>query len=83
MTINNVMKTKNCIAIHGVNHEMELMASDLDGYYLYKLIPIELGCEPKIIYIAPNRADHWLYGKPMEGGKQVNTTEILYFKRYK
>lgn len=71
----------DCISIHGVNHEMKLMQSDYPGYYQYKLIPMELGFDPKIIYIAPNRADHWLYGKPMEG-KQIEAKNILYFYSY-
>ncbi len=70
----------HCIAIHNVNHKMKLMESDLDGFYMYKLIPMELGYDPKIIYIAPNRAEHWLYGKPMEGGKLIDSHNILYFK---
>jgi len=70
---------KNCISIHNVNHEMKLLKSDLDGFYMYKLTPMELGYEPKIIYIAPNRAAHWLYGKPMEGGKFIELENILYF----
>ena len=74
------MKIKtHCISVHGVQHTMELLESDLDGYYLYKLTPMELGYEPKIMYIAPNRADHWMYGKPMEGGLQIKRSEIRYF----
>lgn len=73
---------KDCIAIHNVNHEMELVSSDLTGFYKYKLIPMELGYEPKFIYIAPNRAEHWLYGKPLEGGKKIDSRDILYFKHY-
>lgn len=72
-----------CIKIHGISHEMELINSDFKGYYAYKLIPMELGYDPKIIYIAPDRQDHWLYGKPMDGGKQIKHSEILYFYRYK
>ena len=72
-----------CISVHGVNHEMKLLNSDLEGFYLYELIPMELGSAPKIMYIAPNREGHWMYGKPMEGGKYVKLSEILYFYRYK
>ena len=72
------MKKIFCISVHGVNHEMVLLNSDLQGFYLYRLIPMELGYEPKIIYIAPDRAEHWLYGKPMEGGIQVESSKILY-----
>ena len=75
---------KYCISVHGVEHEMELLDSDLQGYYLYKLVPMELGYDAKIMYIAPDRADHWMYGKPMQGGKQINSSEIHYFyKLYK
>jgi hypothetical protein len=76
------MKKVNCISIHGVNHKMKLLESDLEGFYLYKLIPMELGYDSKIMYIAPNREDHWMYGKPMEGGKQIKLSEILYFNTY-
>ena len=72
-----------CISVDGVNHEMELLESDMVGYYLYKLIPMELGYEPKIMYISPDRADHWMYGKPMEGGKQIEHSQIRYFHRYR
>jgi len=61
---------------------MQLLESDLEGYYLYRLIPMELGSEPKIMYISPNRVDHWMYGKPMEGGKQIAPSNILYFHTY-
>jgi len=50
--------------------------------YLYKLIPMELGYDTKIMYIAQDRADHWMYGKPMEGGKQIKHSEISYFYTY-
>jgi|LakMenEpi03Aug12_release.lakeMendotaPanAssembly.Ray.scaffolds.fasta_scaffold1134387_1 hypothetical protein len=72
-----------CIKIHGVSHEMELINSDCKGYYAYKLIPMELGYEPKIVYIAPDRADYWLYDKPMQGGKQISHREISHFYIYK
>ena len=72
----------NCISVHGVNHRMELLESDLIGYYLYKLIPMELGYDPKIMYIDPNMVDHWMYGQPMNGGKQIKLSEILYFHTY-
>lgn len=72
-----------CIQIHGVRHEMKLMQSDCPGYYMYNLIPMELGYEPKVIYIAPERTAHYLYGKPMQGGKQIDTKDILYFHTYK
>ena len=72
---------KYCISVHGVEHEMELLDSDLQGYYLYKLVPLELGYDTKIMYIAPDRADHWMYGKPMQGGKQINSSEIHYFHK--
>jgi hypothetical protein len=65
------------ISVHGVKHEMELLKSDIKGYDLYKLIPMELGYEPKIMYITPNKDDHWMYGGPMEG-KQINQSEIIY-----
>lgn len=74
---------KYCIAVHNIEHEMELLNSDLQGFYLYKLIPMELGYEPKIMYIAPDRSEHWIYGKPMEGGKQVENCNILYFYKLK
>lgn len=77
------MMKRYCISVHGINHEMELLESDWVGYYLYKLIPMELGYEPKIMYIAPDRADHWMYGKPMEGGKQIDHSQIAYFYRYR
>jgi hypothetical protein len=77
-----VMKKKiNCISVHGIVHEMYLLESDCPGYYLYRLIPTELGYEPKIMYIAPDRADHWMYGKPMEG-KQISHTNIFYCHIY-
>lgn len=72
-----------CISVHGVNHKMELLESDLKGFYLYRLVPMELGYEPKNMYIAPDRAAHWMYGKPMQGGKQISNSEILYFQTYK
>ncbi len=75
------MAKVNCISVHGVNHEMKLLQSDLVGFYLYKLIPMELGYEPKIMYIAPNRESHWMYGKPMEGGKEISNSNIMYFYR--
>ena len=69
---------KYCISVHGVKYEMELLESDLIGYYLYKLIPMELGYGSKIMYITPDRTDHWMDGKPMEGGKQIAHSNILY-----
>ena len=60
---------------------MELLDSDLQGYYLYKLVPLELGYDAKIMYIAPDRADYWMYGKPMQGGKQISSSEIHYFRK--
>lgn len=77
---NNVKKY--CISVHGVNYKMELCTSDLVGFYLYKLVPMELGSEPKFMYIAPDRASHWMYGKPMQGGKQIQASQILYFYTY-
>jgi hypothetical protein len=56
---------------------MKLLESDLVGFHLYKLIPTELGYEPKIMYINHDRTEFWLYGKPMDGGKQV---EPFYIK---
>ena len=75
-------KKVNCISIYGVNYEMKFSVSDFDGFYLYKLIPMELGYDPTIIYIAPNCEDHWLYDKPMKG-MQIKLSEILYFHTYK
>ncbi len=75
------MKT-HCISVHGVGHEMKLCQSDLVGFYLYKLIPMELGYEPKFMYIAPDCAEHWMYGKPMQGGKQIDCSQIQYFYTY-
>jgi hypothetical protein len=74
---------KNCISVHGVNYEMELLNSDFVGFYRYKLIPMKLGYEQKIMYIALNRVDHWMYAKPMEGGMQIQISKILYFHTYK
>ena len=71
---------KYCISIHGVQHEMKIMTSDLQGFYMYKLVPMELGYDEKIIYIAPDRAAHWMYGKPYEGGKLIDPKNILYFE---
>jgi hypothetical protein len=59
------------------------MESDCPGYYMYKLVPMELGYDPKVIYIAPDRASHWMYGKPMEGGKQIDNSKVDYFYTYK
>jgi len=78
--INKLMKQikrRYYITVHDNKYEMELKQSDCPGYFLYKLIPTALGSEPKIIYISPNREDHWLFGKPMEG-KQVHRSKILY-----
>lgn len=72
------MKT-NCISVYGVEHELELLESDAKGFYKYKMHPMELGYEPKIIYIAPNREDYWMYGKPMEGGKQIHRSKVRHF----
>jgi hypothetical protein len=80
---NNNMKRIDCIEVQGIKHKMVLLTSDLVGFYLYKLIPIELGYESKIMYIAPNREAHWMYGKPMDGGKQIKHSEILYFNIFK
>jgi len=77
------MKKVYCISVHGVNHEMQLLDSDCRDFYRYKLIPMELGYESKIMYIAPNREDYWMYGKPMEGGKQIKHSEIQHFFRYR
>lgn len=70
------------ITVHGVSHEMQLLTSDVQGFYLYKLIPMELGYEPKLMYIAPNREAYWMYGKPMEG-KLVDSRNISHFYTYK
>lgn len=67
---------KYCISVHGLNYKMVLCESDLEGFYLYKLIPMHLGDEPKFMYIAPNREDHWM------GGKQIQHSQILYFYTY-
>ena len=77
------MKKVFCISVHGIQHEMELLNSDCVGFYLYKLIPMELGYEPKIMYIAPNREEYWMYGKPMQGGKQIQHSEIQHFFRFR
>ncbi len=80
ITMKDNMKT-HCISVHGVGHEMKLCQSDLVGFYVYKLIPIELGYEPKFMYIATDGTDHWMYGKPMEG-KQIELSQIQYFYTY-
>jgi hypothetical protein len=69
----------NCISVHQVNFEMKLLKSDLVGYKLYRLYPMELGYEPKVLYISNDKQRYWLYGKPMEG-KQIEKSNISYFK---
>lgn len=76
------MKKTHCISVHGVGYKMELCESDCIGFYLYKLIPKELGWEPKFMYIARNPEEHWMYGKPMQGGLQIDCSRILYFHTY-
>ena len=66
------------ISVHGIKHEMKLRTSDLPGFYMYRLIPIELGYDSKIIYISQNKDEYWMYGKPMEGGKKIENSEISY-----
>ncbi len=77
------MKKVYCISVHGVSHEMELLNSDCRGFYCYKLVPMELGYESKIMYIKADREDYWMYGKPMEGGKQIQHSQIQHFFRYR
>lgn len=72
------MKTY-CISIHGNRYEMRLLNSETKGFYKYRLIPMELGIEEKDIYISPNREEHWMFGRPNEGGKLVDIKNIFYF----
>lgn len=69
------------ISVHGIKYEMKLRNSDLPGFYMYRLIPILLGYEPTIIYISPNRNQYWMYGKPNEGGKKIENSEIFYLHK--
>lgn len=73
---------KYCISVDAVKYVLQLCGSDLQGFYLYELIPMQLGDEPKFMYIAPDRTDHWMDGKPMQGGKQIALSQILYFYTY-
>jgi hypothetical protein len=68
--------------VHGIKYEIKLSESDLIGFYLYKLIPMELGHSSEIMYISPNREDHWMCGKPNDNGKQIKHSEIHYFYIY-
>ena len=69
---------KYCISVQGVNYKLELMPSDIVGYYEYALNPIVGGSPVKTIYIAPNRSEHWIDGKPMAGGLKLASEEVFY-----
>jgi hypothetical protein len=69
---------KYCISVQGVNYKLELMPSDVVGYYAYALNPIVGGSHAKTIYIAPDRAEHWIDGKPMAGGLKLASEEVFY-----
>jgi hypothetical protein len=62
------MRKINCIQINVLSGhcELEIMISEMAGFYKYKMIPLELGYEPQIIYISPNRERYIMHGKELD-----------------